>query len=222
MNNFTFYNNYYEIIKYLKNEDRLVLYDSIFKYMFDDEEPVLTGLKKGIWVNLKMPLDNSKTNYNNGLKGGRPKTEPKTEIKPKQNRTKTELETEKKPNPKPNNISYFIFLISNFIFNNINNNICLNNSIKEWLEYKQQRKEIYTEIGLKKLLTEIENNVDKFGAEKVIEIINLSMANNWKGIIFDKLKTDEKKPEWFDKKIQNNNLTDDEKKEFDELLKEFK
>ena len=222
MNNFTFYSNYYEIIKYLKKEDRLVLYDSIFKYMFDDEEPVLDGLKKGIWISLKMPLDNSKTNYNNGLKGGRPKTEQKPNPKPKQNRNKTEQKPNPKPNPKPNNISYFIFLISNFIFNNINNNIYLNNSIKEWLEYKQQRKEIYTEIGLKKLLTEIENNVDKFGAEKVIEIINLSMANNWKGIIFDKLKTDEKKPKWFNKEIQNDNFSDDEKKEFDELLKEFK
>ena len=84
MNNFTFYNNYFEIVRYLKSEDRLSMYDAIFNYMFEDKEPNFEGIKKGIWVNIKMPLDNSKTNYNNGKKGGRPKSESKTEEKPKQ------------------------------------------------------------------------------------------------------------------------------------------
>ena len=38
MKGFTFYINYYELIKYLSNEERLKLYDSIFNYMFNDIE----------------------------------------------------------------------------------------------------------------------------------------------------------------------------------------
>ena len=132
---FTFYKNYYELIKYLPNKERLQLFDTIMKYMFDDEEQELNGLLKGIWINLKMPLDNSKTNIENGKKGGRPKNRNKTE-------TKTELITETKPKVKANNISIFLFLISNF--NLINNNELLKNKIIEFLEYKEyEKKEIY-------------------------------------------------------------------------------
>ena len=105
MKGFTFYTNYYELIKYLKDEDRLILYDTIMKYMFEDNTPELDGLLKGIWVNLKMPLDTSK---NNSGRGGR-KPKEKTEKKPIKNRLKTERETDLKTN----NISYFLFLISN-------------------------------------------------------------------------------------------------------------
>ena len=50
LKSFTFYRNYFELIKYLPNEDRLELYDAIFKYMFEDEEPNLIDLKKGIFL----------------------------------------------------------------------------------------------------------------------------------------------------------------------------
>ena len=53
MNGFTFYNNYYELIKYLNDKDRLEMYDAVFKYMFDNEEPSFEGIKKGLWINIK-------------------------------------------------------------------------------------------------------------------------------------------------------------------------
>lgn len=77
------------------------------------------------------------------------------------------------------NISIFI---SN---NNYSNN--LKNIIISWLDYKLERNENYQEKGFKSLLTQIKNKVDKFGEEKVIEVITASMASNYKGIIFDKL-----------------------------------
>lgn len=216
MNNFTFYNNYFEIVRYLKNEDRLSMYDAIFNYMFEDKEPNFEGIKKGIWVNIKMPLDNSKTNYNNGKKGGRPKSESKTEEKPKQN----PKETETKAKTKANNISIFLFLISNNNYKYINSNVNLLNKIKEWLEYKEQRKELYKEMGLKSLLTEIENNISVYGFENVINLINECMASNYKGIIFEKLKGKSKSqiPEWFNKEQKDEELTEEESKELKELL----
>ena len=157
---FTFYKNYYEIIKYLPDKDRIVLYDTIFKYMFDNEEAELEGLLKGIWINIKMPLDTSKKNIENGIKGGRPKNKEKSKNNPNNNLKETESITEVKPKVKANNISYFLFLISNNKYKYIiyNNNIY--NKIKEWLEYKQERKENYKEIGVKSLLTQIEKNIE--------------------------------------------------------------
>lgn len=70
--------------------------------------------------------------------------------------------------------------------NNYSNN--LKNIIISWLDYKLEKNDSYQEKGFKSLLTQIKNNVDKFGEDKVIEIITSSMASNYKGIIWDKLK----------------------------------
>lgn len=197
MKGFTFYTNYYELIKYLKDEDRLVLYDAIMKYMFEDNTPELDGLLKGIWVNLKMPLDTSK---NNAGRGGR-KPKEKTESKPIKNRIKTDKETDLKTN----NISYFLFLISNNKYKYIYKNNNIYKSILEWLEYKKERKETYKEKGLESLLKQIDSQCELHGEDNVANLINECMASNYKGIIFDKLKTKErnnpqdfKRPAWLD------------------------
>ena len=216
MNGFTFYNNYYELIKYLKDKDRLDLYDAIFKYMFENEEPTFDDLKKGIWINIKMPLDTSKRQHSNGVKGGRPK---ETQKKPKRNPKETQPKIQKKTN------NIFLFLISNFLF--LKDRRLLRGKIEEWLEYKKQRKDKpYTEIGFKKLLSQIENNVNKYGEESVIELIDECMSNNYQGIIFDKLKAKKIKtqelPNWFDKKIVGDKLTPEEMQEMDKLMEDFK
>ena len=172
MNSFTFYKNYYELIKYLKPNERIKLYDAIMKYIFEDEEPQLNGLLNGIWVNLKMPLNTSK---NNSGRGGRPKKNEKkdeTELKPIENRIKTEKET--------NNISTFIFLISNNNYKYIKKYNIIFNKIKEWLIYKEERKEKYKQTGLNNLLKQIENKIEEYGETRVIDLINECMANNWK------------------------------------------
>ena len=177
---FTFYKNYYELIKYLPNKERLQILDAILKYMFDNEEIQLDGLLNGIWINLKMPLNNSKTNIENGKKGGRPKNQNKTDLI-------TETKTEIKPKAKANNISNFLFLISNFYL--INNNNTLKDKIIEYLEYKEyEKKDIYKERGMKSLLKQITNKVKEYGDKAVIDLIDECMANNWKGIIWEKIE----------------------------------
>lgn len=208
MNNiksFTFYRNYYELIKYLDNEERLKLYDAMVEYIFEDKEPKLEKLSKGIWINLKMPLNTSK---NNAGRGGRPKSEKK----PNENR----LETEKKTN----NISYFLFLISNNKYKYILLDSNIYKKIYEWLGYKQERKEKYTETGLKSLLTQIEKQIDIYGEEKICNLIDECMSSNYKGIIFEKLKSTKvniKKPEWFDKENNIQEITKEELKSMEWL-----
>jgi len=209
---FSFYRNYYELIKYLPNEDRLELYDAILNYMFDDKEPQFKDLKNGIWVNLKMPLDTSKNNAGRGGRIKKESTETKTETKPIKNRLKTELKTN-------NN---FLFLISNFLF--LKDKELLREKIEEWLEYKKERKDKpYTEIGFKKLLKQIENNVNDYGEQQVIDLIDKCMSNNYQGIIFDKLenqrkfKEEKEIPSWFGKEIKKEEVDDETRRLIEEI-----
>ena len=201
---FTFYKNYFEILKYLPDKDRLKMYDAILNYMFENKEPELNGLLQGIWINIKMPLDTNKKNINNGIKGGRPKNN-----NPDKNQTITQIKPKCEPKAKANNISYFLFLISNNKYKYIYKDNNIYNSIIDWLKYKEEKKEKYTEIGLSKLLTQIENNIEMYGQKEIIDLINECMANSYKGIIFDKLKN------------KKNNINKSRTSVMDETIKEI-
>lgn len=60
--------------------------------------------------------------------------------------------------------------------------------MEEWIKYKMERKEPYKEQGMKSLLRQVENNALTYGDKAVCDLIDDSMANGWKGIIFDRLK----------------------------------
>ena len=58
----------------------------------------------------------------------------------------------------------------------------------EWITYKTERKESYKEQGMKSLLSKIEYHCVMYGDQAVCDLIDDSMANGWKGIIFDRLQ----------------------------------
>ena len=64
----------------------------------------------------------------------------------------------------------------------------LTEKLTEWIAYKTERREPYKEQGMKSLLRQIENNQLTYGEQAVCDLIDDSMANGWKGIIFDRLK----------------------------------
>ena len=61
--------------------------------------------------------------------------------------------------------------------------------IAEWISYKAEINDFYTETGLKTLLNKISNNIKDYGEQAVIEVIDDSMSSLYKGIIFDRLKS---------------------------------
>lgn len=63
--------------------------------------------------------------------------------------------------------------------------------IADWLKYKSERREAYKPTGLKSLLTEIENRVKQHGEQAVAEVIQLTMSNGWRGIVWDKIKQED-------------------------------
>lgn len=64
--------------------------------------------------------------------------------------------------------------------------------IKEWLEYKRERREAYKSTGLTALLKRISQKSGEFGENPVMALMDESMANGWRGIIWDRLKKEDK------------------------------
>ena len=58
---------------------------------------------------------------------------------------------------------------------------------KQWLQYKSERKEPYTPTGLKSLINRIIKNINQYGSEKVIDVIDQSISSGYMGITWDKL-----------------------------------
>lgn len=212
---FTFYKNYYDIIKYLKNEDKLIMLNAILEYMFEDKEPQLKGLNLGIWNNIKMPLNTTKTNIINGKKGGRPKTEYKTQLIT-QNKTehKTELKPNIKPKYKPNNISIFLFLFSNI--NILNNKDYIYDLFKEYLELRKSKKYVLNETVVKRLIKKL-NDYGNTDDEK-IEIITNAINGAWKDFYPLEKKIIENKPNWYGKELKEEKASDNEIRKLEEAL----
>lgn len=65
--------------------------------------------------------------------------------------------------------------------------------VESWIKYKKERRETYKPTGLSNLIAEIQNNVNKYGEDAVMELMRQCMAANYRGIIFDRLKEGAKK-----------------------------
>ena len=61
-------------------------------------------------------------------------------------------------------------------------------AVDMWLQYKKERREAYKPTGLKGLITEIQNNVDRYGEQEVSDLIRQCIAAGYRGIIFDRLQ----------------------------------
>ena len=60
-------------------------------------------------------------------------------------------------------------------------------AVDMWLQYKKERREAYKPTGLKGLITEIQNNIDRYGEQAVSDLIHKCIAAGYRGIIFDRL-----------------------------------
>lgn len=99
--------------------------------------------------------------------------------------TKDEPKTkrgQKTKEPKENSIQILDRLILNYSMSDF-----LLEKVREWIEYKVARKEDYVEQGMKSLLTKISKEAQKNGDAAVVDIIDLSMGNSYKGILWDKI-----------------------------------
>lgn len=60
--------------------------------------------------------------------------------------------------------------------------------LTEWLAYKAEKRDSYKPTGLKSFMTVISNKLKIYSEADIIALIDDCMANNWQGIIWDRLK----------------------------------
>lgn len=97
------------------------------------------------------------------------------------------IQNNTKPKPtKPSNINTPEDALTSF-------NGILRKKLSEWLQYKSERREPYKPTGLKSFITGVQNKRKDYTDQQICNLIDECMANNWKGIIWDKLKKDNPK-----------------------------
>lgn len=204
---------YQDVIEALSNEDAGLLIKAIYKYEATGEVVDLPPVVKIAFIPIKNKLDENRDKYEakcelnraNGNKGGRPKNE--TEGNPKKPNGFSEnqtviLETEENPKKPDNDYDNDNDLNDYDKDNNIKTPISpfedfspkIQNKLNEWMQYKKERKELYKPTGLKSFISQVKNKLDIYAEDAVAELIDECMANNWRGIIWDKLSDGKKRP----------------------------
>ena len=98
---FVFYRSFFESFEDLSKKDKLILFDALCNYALNDIVPELTGTTNAIFKLLKPQVDANNRRYENGKKGGRPKTnQTETKTKPNDNQTETKLKPKDKDKDK--------------------------------------------------------------------------------------------------------------------------
>jgi len=92
INSFTFFRNYYEVIKELPKELQTEFLIGILEFMFENKEPSFDGLNKAIWNLIERPLTISKNKAKNSKK------DELNEIKSKSNQNQTEIKSKSNQN----------------------------------------------------------------------------------------------------------------------------
>ena len=103
-----------------------------------------------------------------------------------------------------NNSNYknLLYILNNNIHKDtqyLKDNMNLFNSIKEWMNYKDNKKpksnnHYDTEMGICKLLSKIIKYSKEYGVHEVIDTIDESISNNYQGIVWSKLESGKAKP----------------------------
>lgn len=98
-----FYRSFYDAIKELPDAELAKCFKAIMEYGLDGKEPETSGIEKTIYCLVKPQIDANNKRYQNGTKGGRPKTETEpndnqaiTENKPSDNQAITKCEPKDK------------------------------------------------------------------------------------------------------------------------------
>lgn len=100
---FIFYKSFYESIKELDPKDQVQIYNAIFEYEFYKIEPELSGVCKSIFTLIIPQLEANNKRYENGKKGGRPKTKEKPNNNQKETKVKPNVNVNVNVNDNVNN-----------------------------------------------------------------------------------------------------------------------
>ena len=209
---FVFYRSFWECISELDADTQAAVLKALCEYALDDKEPAPGGIASAIFRLMKPQVDANNKRYENGKKGGRPKTEAVTEEtkqKPNHNQTVTKdepKETEAEPKEKDKdkvkdkekekvkeNIKPIMrtgaqgMTASQMVIDH-GFSPSMQTKVLDWIKYKVEKRQGYKETGLKSLLTVVQRQIDLYGEDAVIRCIEDSMAAGWQGIAWQRIE----------------------------------
>lgn len=202
---FCCYHSYLEVMEQLNDTERGRLFTACLTYSKTGEAPELRGNERFVFPAFRSQIDRDNANYEetcrkrsksastrwNAKDANASKSIPddandakekeKTKEKTKAN-TKESIPLNPPPKPEANKSEPDEAAELDRL------PVGLRGVMGEWLEYKRQRKEKYTPVGLTALISETINNAGKYGEAAVAQVIRTSMASGYKGIVFDRLQ----------------------------------
>ena len=191
---FVFYRSFYEALSELEGADKLKAVDALLEYGLNGAEYKGRGAVAMFFRLVKPQIDANNQRYENGRRGGRPKTE----NKPSENLKKTEAE------PNVN--------VNDNVNDNVNVNVNVKNkkaaevvadapdimqeALKAFIEHRKALKKPMTAYAM--TLT-IKKALELGGGDPAVavKVINQSIAKGWLGLFpLDKKNVDELQSAW--------------------------
>lgn len=199
-----FYRSFVDAIDILPEEEQLKAYRAIARYGLDGIEPELESLYGAVFLLAKPQIDANNRRYENGCKGGAPKgnqnatksNQDTTKKQAKNNQATTKKQAKEKDKEKDkDNINtpkgviggketqaamFDRLIVGRAISHDVTD------ALREWVEYKSQKRQPYKEVGMRSLITQTVNKGAECGPVAVIQAIRDSMASNYQGIVWPK------------------------------------
>ena len=188
MDGFIFYASFKDAIDLLSESEQLEAYRGICEYGISGKEIEFSHPSAyAIYLMAKPQIDANNKRRTDGYKGGRPKKTTGFEIvKPLVSEMKTTGYTNEKPKVKEKDKEKVKEKVKEK--ENIVSESQLSDPVKEklreWLQYKAEIRDSYKPSGLNALVTQLVKREKELGTAAVIESINTSMANGWRGLFW--------------------------------------
>ncbi len=185
------YRSFYDAIKLLPDDIQLEIFRSIFEFGLDGIEPELSKSALPFWLLIKPNLQANRTKWESGSKAKRKQSVSKTEARPKQKVSRSEANVDVDVDV-DENVDVNVNAKGKYDLSGYGQMAYL---VQRWLDYKKSIKDSYKsqeslDMFVKKLI-----NYSSGNAQLAEEIIETSMANQWKGIFEPKNKKNEQTQE---------------------------
>jgi len=176
------YRSFYDAIKLLPNDTQFEIFRAIFEYGLDEIEPTLSNQALPFWLLIKPNIQANRIKWENGCKAKSKQNRSKTEAKQKRSRSKTEANVDVNVDE---NVDVEVNVKGKLDLSGYGQMAYL---VQRWIDYKKSIKDNYKsqqslDLFYKNLIKYSEGN-----AQIAEEIIETSMANQWKGIFEPKNK----------------------------------
>ncbi len=223
MKSFTIYEEYYDLITLLNEEEQKNLLLSIFKYMFEDKIPNLTDRENKVFINLKRPLDKSKNQSTKSLKRNQTSNRMSNRMD-----NQTGNQTGNQKGNRTGNTSKMYMSMSN-----------VNVYVKKIIEYLNKKVGTNYKNTTVSTINKIKARLNEgYKLDDFIVVIDKKTAE-WKGTDLEKYlrpetlfgtkfesylnqkETKQKLPKWFNKDSQNEQTTKEEREEMKNILEEL-